>query len=93
MPPKCTFPPVATTEARRNDTCANCGGPGDDLDEVRRVYVTVDDEGRVTGSETMEAPERWCAACRTLYPHLPTDPDPEAGSRPADGQPTPDPGT
>ncbi len=93
MPPKCTVPPVATTEAGGNDTCASCGGPGDDLDVVRRVYVTVDDEGRVTGSQTMDGAERWCAACRTLYPHLPTDPGPDGGNQPAGDQPPPGPET
>ena len=83
---------MATTEARAGDTCANCGGPGDDLDEVLRVYVTVDDDGRVTGSQTMDAPERWCVACRALYPHLPTGPDADDGSRRAGDAPAPDPG-
>jgi hypothetical protein len=52
-------------------TCASCGGPGDDLVEVRRVYVTLDDAGRVTASETVGPPERWCLSCRSLYPHAP----------------------
>ncbi len=79
--PKCTVPPVAAEEAERDGTCANCGGPGDGLEEVRRVYVTLDEAGRVTGSETVAGTERWCLACRAVYPHLPaTDPPPEGGS-------------
>jgi hypothetical protein len=73
---------MAAEEAATDDTCASCGGPGDDLKDVRRVYVVVDDEGRVTGSETVAVPERWCAACRSLYPH-----QPEA-TRPGGGDPT-----
>jgi len=49
------------------------------LQEVRRVYVTVDEHGRVTGSETMAGGEFWCLSCRSLYPHLPADDD-EAGA-------------
>jgi hypothetical protein len=61
---------VTAIGADPDDTCANCGGPGDAVSAVRRVYVTVDDQGRVTGSETMSEPERWCVSCRSLYPHL-----------------------
>jgi hypothetical protein len=57
--------------ARGEGDCASCGGPGDGLEVVRRIYVTVDDRGRVTGSETMADPEWWCRACRSTYPHLP----------------------
>jgi hypothetical protein len=69
-------PPVATEEATTDGTCANCGGPGDDLEVVRRVYLTVDDTGRVTGWQTVDPPERWCRSCRTLYPHEPESSDP-----------------
>jgi hypothetical protein len=51
------------------ENCGNCGGPEADLAEVRRIYLTVDADGRVTGSETVETAERWCPACRALYPH------------------------
>ncbi|HEY5251351.1 MAG TPA: hypothetical protein VIJ09_06810 [Acidimicrobiales bacterium] len=51
--------------------CANCDGPADELEEVRRVYLSVDGDGRVTGSETCAENEWWCLSCRTLYPHLP----------------------
>jgi hypothetical protein len=69
--PQCTVPPMATSGERPDLTCANCGGPGDDLEEVRRVYVIVDADGRVTGSETLTDTEYWCLSCRTLYPHEP----------------------
>jgi hypothetical protein len=63
---------VGTTGAEP-DICANCGGPGDALAEVHRVYVTVDEAGRVTGSETVDELERWCRSCRAMYPHLPEE--------------------
>ncbi|HXQ62247.1 MAG TPA: hypothetical protein VN796_07930 [Acidimicrobiales bacterium] len=81
---------MAATGADDDGTCANCGGPGDGLEEVRRVYVTVDDHGRVTGSEAVDPPEPWCLACRTLYPHLPQDQDPDSGpGAPRSGDPPP----
>ncbi|MHB8437716.1 MAG: hypothetical protein ACYDD4_00935 [Acidimicrobiales bacterium] len=40
---------------------------------VKRVYLETDDHGRVTGSQTMPEVERWCLACRTIYPHQPVD--------------------
>ncbi len=69
--PQCTVPPMATSGETSTLTCANCAGPADDLEEVRRVYVTVDADGRVTGSETLTDTELWCLSCRTLYPHQP----------------------
>jgi hypothetical protein len=68
--PQCTVPPVPATGAT-GPTCANCAGPPDGLEEVRRVYVTVDSDGRLTASETVEPPELWCLSCRSLYPHEP----------------------
>jgi hypothetical protein len=50
-------------------TCTNCGGPGDVLEPVHRVYLSVDEEGRVTGSEAVPLAEWWCVSCRSLYPH------------------------
>ena len=61
--------PMATSGESPDLTCANCAGPGDDLEAVCRVYVTVDAGGRVTGSETQPETEWWCLSCRTLYPH------------------------
>lgn len=63
--------------------CDNCGRPGDALEAVRRVYVTVDGDGRVTGSETVTGVEEWCLACRTLYPHEPAGAGP-GGPAPSD---------
>ncbi|HVC72069.1 MAG TPA: hypothetical protein VNC61_17585 [Acidimicrobiales bacterium] len=63
---------MPSTEERPDESCASCGGPGDDLAEVRRIYLTVDAGGRVTGSETTEGAELWCRSCRTLYPHEPS---------------------
>jgi hypothetical protein len=53
------------------DICASCGGPGDELAAVHRIYLTVDEAGRMTGSETVDELERWCRSCRAMYPNLP----------------------
>ena len=60
---------MPSTGAEADESCASCGAPGDDLQAVRRIYLIVDADGRVTGSETQEAGERWCRSCRALYPH------------------------
>jgi hypothetical protein len=71
---------MVETGESAGDRCANCDGPADELEEVRRVYLSVDRDGRVTGSETVAEAEWWCLSCRTLYPHVPEGsvPDPAA---------------
>lgn len=49
--------------------CDSCGAPDDELVLVRRIYLTTDGEGRVIGQQVQPDLERWCLACRTLYPH------------------------
>lgn len=53
-------------------TCDSCGEvDADDLLALHRLYVTPeawDTEGSVT---KLDVVERWCAACRANYPHLP----------------------
>jgi hypothetical protein len=45
--------------------------------------MSVDSEGRLTASETMEISESWCLSCRALYPHVPVAPGgPGAGDPP-----------
>jgi hypothetical protein len=79
---------VATEGAIPDDgACANCGGPPDRLEEVLRVYVTVDEHGRVTGSQTMAGGELWCLSCRSLYPHAPAGDD-APGAAGEDGDPS-----
>ena len=74
---------MAPTGGNGDDACANCGGPADGLEQVRRVYMSVDSEGRLTASETMEISESWCLSCRALYPHFPVAPGgPGAGDPP-----------
>jgi hypothetical protein len=63
-------------------TCTSCGAVDDGLVSVRRVYLTVDDAGRVTGSETMADPEWWCQSCRSLYPHDQVSGDGDEGGGP-----------
>jgi hypothetical protein len=45
-----------------SEPCGNCGAPDEELTEVRRLWLfpTVTRDPDV---------ERWCASCRTLYPH------------------------
>src|SRR4051812_17126127 len=48
--------------------CESCGSEGEELIEVRRLYVTPeawDTEGKVTKGDI----EQWCFVCRTHYPH------------------------
>jgi hypothetical protein len=40
------------------------------LEEVRRVYLVVDDEGTQHVTE-VEGSEWWCGSCCATYPHLP----------------------
>ncbi len=53
-------------------SCDSCGEVDcDDLIALHRLYITPeswDAEGSVT---QVEAVERWCAACRANYPHVP----------------------
>jgi hypothetical protein len=76
---------MVATGSEPDEICANCGRPGGGLGAVRRVYVAVDADGRVTGSETLSDPERWCPSCLSLYPHQPVGSDPGEDSGP--GQP------
>jgi hypothetical protein len=51
--------------------CESCGRaePESDLVVVHRVYVTPaawDAEERI---DVVEGTERWCASCRSTYPH------------------------
>jgi|HubBroStandDraft_1064217.scaffolds.fasta_scaffold515713_2 hypothetical protein len=78
---------MMATGSEADEICANCGRPGGGLGAVRRVYVAVDDDGRVTGSETVADPEKWCPSCLSLYPHVPVGADP--GDDPGPGHPPP----
>src|ERR1700722_15132871 len=69
--PQCTVPPVTAIGGAGDGNCQSCGGPGDELVEVRRVYVQVDDRGVVTGEEVVDEVELWCGSCQSLYPHRP----------------------
>ena len=55
-----------------NGDCESCGEVGcDDLVVLHRLYITPeawDQEGSITQVEEVE---RWCAACRATYPHVP----------------------
>ncbi|MGD0379277.1 MAG: hypothetical protein ABSC30_04765 [Acidimicrobiales bacterium] len=45
------------------------------LEPVRRVYLETDEQGALRRGPTMAEVERWCPACRAVYPHEPASPD------------------
>ncbi|WCO67079.1 hypothetical protein PO878_21560 [Iamia majanohamensis] len=52
-------------------TCDSCGDVDrDDLVTLQRLYVTPGAPGEEPEVRTADI-ERWCAACRTHYPHQP----------------------
>ncbi len=53
--------------------CENCARTEDesDLAEVRRVYLELDEWDTPQRARTVDEIERWCPACRTMYPHEP----------------------
>jgi len=62
---------MASTGPPPPDACQSCGTPDSDLEPVRRVYLTVDEDGTVDGSSTVVEVEWWCASCRATYPNEP----------------------
>jgi thymidine kinase len=49
-------------------TCESCGRDGEELVLVRRAYVTPETWDTPERVETA-GEERWCAVCRSHYPH------------------------
>ena len=51
--------------------CDNCARDDDaaNLSAVRRVYLELDEWDAPQRARTVDEVERWCAACRTMYPH------------------------
>lgn len=55
-------------------TCESCGDTDrDDLVTLQRLYVTPRSPGEDPDVQVGDI-ERWCAACRTHYPHQPITP-------------------
>jgi hypothetical protein len=52
-----------------DSVCGSCGRDDEELDPVRRVYVTIADDGSEEVTE-VEGEEWWCASCRATFPHL-----------------------
>ena len=51
-------------------TCDSCGDlEREDLVTLQRLYVTPGAPGEDPTSVRVDDIERWCAACRTHYPH------------------------
>lgn len=53
--------------------CDSCGRDDEEVEAVRRVYVTPDAAGGPPGFLEADHDERWCAACRATYPHRAAD--------------------
>lgn len=63
--------------ATTGPTCDSCGRDGEELVEVRRVYLDPDavtdlyanpDE---TPATVVDEVEHWCGSCVATYPHIP----------------------
>ena len=53
--------------------CDSCGAPDDELVTVRRVYLELDDHGRVASTTEVDEVEHWCVPCRSQYPNRHVD--------------------
>ena len=62
---------VAKNGAPPATTCDSCGGVDGPLELVHRIYLEADGDGNLRPAATMSGVERWCTACRALYPHEP----------------------
>src|ERR1700681_784280 len=62
---------VATNGPPPGTMCESCGRDDDALETVRRVYLEADDAGNLGPARPVPGVERWCGACRALYPHEP----------------------
>ena len=49
--------------------CDSCGGHDDRLEPVHRVYLDLDELGRVCDTTVLPDVEWWCPACRATYPN------------------------
>ncbi len=50
--------------------CARLEASEADLVPVRRVYLEIDEWGEQEPKATVvDEVERWCASCRSIYPH------------------------
>jgi len=65
----------ATGPVEPSSRCGSCGAHDDDLEPVHRVYLDIDELGRVCDVRVLPDTEWWCPACRVTYPN-----DPVAGA-------------
>jgi hypothetical protein len=61
--------PASTGRSPR--PCDSCGVPDDRLEPVHRVYLDIDELGRVRDTTVLPDTEWWCPACRATYPNVP----------------------
>jgi hypothetical protein len=62
---------VAKNGSSPGATCESCGETDGPFAPVHRVYLETDDEGGLRPGEAVAEVERWCPACRAVYPHEP----------------------
>jgi hypothetical protein len=55
------------------DTCGSCGRDDEEVEAVRRVYITPDSWDTPGSTKVMDEIEWWCFSCRTQYPHEPVE--------------------
>jgi hypothetical protein len=58
---------------REARTCDSCGAEADDLERVRRLYVTPEAWDTEEKVERTDSVESWCFPCRTHYPYEAVD--------------------
>jgi hypothetical protein len=63
---------VARNGSSPGATCESCGQSDGPFEPVHRVYLEAGDDGRLRPGQTVEEVERWCPACRAVYPNEPS---------------------
>ena len=62
---------MASNGSPPGPTCESCGAGDEALEPVRRVYLETDEDGTLRPLPTVPGVERWCPACRAVYPNEP----------------------
>ena len=50
-------------------TCGSCGRDDEEVEAVRRVYVTPGSWDTASSTRVMDEVEWWCFSCCSQYPH------------------------
>lgn len=62
---------VARNGSSPGATCQSCGEADGPFEPVHRVYLGTDVVGNLRPAHTMSDVEKWCPACRAVYPNEP----------------------